>query len=47
MALGKEAELLVVGTRGRSELLGLLFGSVSRAVLRETECPAVVVPEMD
>ncbi|WP_432560618.1 universal stress protein [Granulicoccus sp. GXG6511] len=45
VALGSEAELLVVGTRGRSELLGLLFGSVSRTVLRETETPAVVVPE--
>ncbi|MDO5682698.1 MAG: universal stress protein, partial [Propionibacteriaceae bacterium] len=45
VALGSEAELLVVGTRGRSPLLGLLFGSVSRAVLRDTETPAVVVPE--
>ncbi|HHV22700.1 MAG TPA: universal stress protein [Propionibacterium sp.] len=45
VALGSEAELLVVGTRGRSELVGLLFGSISRAVLRETESPAVVVPE--
>lgn len=45
LALGAAAELLVVGTRGRSELIGLLFGSVSRTVLRKAEGPAVVVPE--
>lgn len=46
LAVGAQAELLVVGTRGRSELLGLLFGSVSRAVLRNADGPAVVVPEL-
>ncbi|MDO5499434.1 MAG: universal stress protein [Propionibacteriaceae bacterium] len=45
VALGADAELLVVGTRGRSEWLGWLFGSVSRSVLRETTGPAVVIPE--
>ena len=42
---GAHATLLVVGTRGRSDLRGLLFGSISRAVLRQTTSPAVVVPE--
>lgn len=45
LKFGADADLLVVGTRGRSELVGLLFGSVSRAVLRRAEGPAVVVPE--
>lgn len=45
LQVGAQAALLVVGTRGRSDLLGLLFGSVSRAVLRDTSSPAVVVPE--
>jgi nucleotide-binding universal stress UspA family protein len=38
------AELVVVGSRGRSRLGGLLLGSVSRDVVRSSSIPVVVVP---
>lgn len=41
----RHARLLVVGSRGRGPLRGLVLGSVSRRVLRETRCPTVVVPD--
>ncbi|MET8145714.1 universal stress protein [Sphaerisporangium sp. NPDC005288] len=38
------AELLVVGSRGRGVLTGLVLGSVSHALLYQALCPVVVLP---
>jgi nucleotide-binding universal stress UspA family protein len=40
----KQADLLAVGTRGRSEFVGLLLGSVSQRCAERAPCPVVVVP---
>ncbi|MEL4359137.1 MULTISPECIES: universal stress protein [unclassified Luteococcus] len=39
-----EAELLVVGSRGRSGLGGLLLGSTAAHVARASICPVLVIP---
>ena len=44
IAASQEADLLVVGSRGRSGLGQLLLGSVSQAVVRNAGVPVVVVP---
>jgi nucleotide-binding universal stress UspA family protein len=40
----RDADALVVGTRGRNPLTGLLLGSVSEHCIRHSRCPVVVVP---
>jgi nucleotide-binding universal stress UspA family protein len=41
------AQLLVVGTRGRGALRGMLLGSVSQHVLRQSACTVAVVHEAE
>ena len=40
----KEADLLVVGTRGHGGFAGLLLGSTSTYLAHHTPCPLVIVP---
>jgi nucleotide-binding universal stress UspA family protein len=39
-----EAALIVVGSRGRSGITGVLLGSVAQQLVRDASCPVVVVP---
>jgi nucleotide-binding universal stress UspA family protein len=43
IALSRTAQLVVVGSRGRGSLTGLLLGSVSNALMHKAACPVAVV----
>ena len=44
-AAGMKADLLVIGTHGRSGFERLLLGSVAEKVLRKANCPVLTVPK--
>ncbi|MEU2005783.1 universal stress protein [Rhodococcus sp. NPDC019627] len=44
LAQAEEAQLLVVGTRGRGGFKGMTLGSTSAALLHTAPCPLIVVP---
>lgn len=44
LELSEEADLMVVGSRGRGGFVGRLLGSVSSALPAHSKCPTVVVP---
>lgn len=43
VAQTRECDLIVLGRRGRSQLQGLLLGSVSQKVIQHAHCPVLVV----
>lgn len=47
VAAAKDAELLVVGSRGRGGFSGLLLGSMSQACAQHARCPVVIVRGRD
>ena len=45
VALSHQAGLIVVGTRGRSNVMSMLLGSVAQEVVHKSPLPVLVVPE--
>ena len=44
---GKAADLIVVGTRGRGGIAGMLLGSTSQGILHNTQVPVMIVPQIE
>jgi nucleotide-binding universal stress UspA family protein len=44
---GKDADMLVVGSRGAGGFERMVVGSVSSAVVQHATCPVVIVPSAD
>ncbi|HUY96484.1 MAG TPA: universal stress protein [Verrucomicrobiae bacterium] len=44
LARDRDAEVIVLGTRGRSQLSGLLLGSTAYQTIHLASCPVLVVP---
>ncbi len=47
IAADRDAELLVVGSRGRGTVRAALLGSTAHALVADAPCPVVVVPASD
>jgi nucleotide-binding universal stress UspA family protein len=47
VARDEHADVIVVGTRGRTTLAGLLLGSVTQRLLHIAPCPVLAVPKGD
>lgn len=46
LEVGERSDLVVVGTRGRGGLAGMLLGSTSQGVLHGSQNPVMIVPEL-